>query len=172
MSVVVIVLEVWMIIRMIRTIYQKNLQSQVWLLTEKYFSNYFLLLGSGILMLLFAVRALFNMRKQRWLAVAVVLMCGAVAAFEVKMLIDYPGSNRHLADLVNYLVLLIGALTMMVLSFILLGNGEAKKRYSLCVMYVFSAVCINLRSSRWSSSLCVCSCGDRSTDFSCSHHRI
>ena len=143
MSVVVIVLEVWMIIRMIRTIYQKNLQSQVWLLTEKYFSNYFLLLGSGILMLLFAVRALFNMRKQRWLAVAVILMCGAVAAFEVKMLIDYPGSNRHLADLVNYLVLLIGALTMMVLSFILLGNGEAKKRYSLCVMYVFSAVCIN-----------------------------
>ena len=143
MSVVVIVLELWMILRMIKTIFQKNLQSQVWVLTEKYFSNYFLLLGSGILMLLFAVRALFNMRKQRWLAIAVILMCGAVAAFEVKMFAEYPGSSKQTPDLINYIILFAGALAMIVLSFILLANGEAKKRYSLCVMYVFSFVCIN-----------------------------
>ena len=143
MSVVVIVLETWMILRMIKLIYQKHLQSQVWVLTEKYFSNYFLLLGSGILMLLFALRALFNMRKQRWLAIAVIAMCAAVAVFEVKMLVDFPGSGKKSPELINYVILLSSAIAMIVYSFILLGNGKERKRYSLGVMYVFSFVCIN-----------------------------
>ena len=48
MSVVVIVLELWMIERMTMTIITKHLQSQFWDLTEKYYANYFLLLASGI----------------------------------------------------------------------------------------------------------------------------
>ena len=143
MSVVVIVLEIWMIIRMIRTIFEKNLQSQFWNLTEKYFSNYFLLLSSGVLMLLFAVRALYDKRKHRWLAVLVILMCSAVAVFEIWMLTKYPGSNKKNIDLLNYIILLTASLIMIGFSFVMLSNGSDKKWQSLTVMYVFSFVCIN-----------------------------
>ena len=143
MSVIVIVLEIWMIIRMTRTIFEKNLQSQFWSLTEKYYSNYFLLMSSGLLMLLFAVRAIYDRRRFRWLALVVIGICGAVAAFEIWMLTKYPGSSKTVTDLSNYIIILTAAIVMIAFSFVLMSNGKDKKWQSLTVMYVFSFVCIN-----------------------------
>ncbi|MBQ1339950.1 MAG: hypothetical protein IIY35_04930, partial [Ruminococcus sp.] len=143
MSIVVIVLEIWMILRMTRTIFEKNLQSQIWTLTEKYYSNYVLLLSSGILMLLYAIRALTKKHKHKWIAFLVMIMCAAVAVFEVWMLSKYNGSGKKLADLVNYIILLSAAILMMIFSVLLMRGSEDRKWQSLSVMYVFSFVCIN-----------------------------
>lgn len=62
MSIVVIVLEIWMIIRLTRTIIANHLTSELPHLFEKYYSNYFMLLAAGIAMLVYAVR--FNLGKK------------------------------------------------------------------------------------------------------------
>lgn len=51
MSVVVIVIEIWMIIRLTNTIFANNLQGNFMHYFEKYYINYIVLLASGILML-------------------------------------------------------------------------------------------------------------------------
>ena len=56
MSVVVIVLEIWMIIRMTNTILVNHLQSNFMHYFEKYYINYIVLLASGVLMLIFSLR--------------------------------------------------------------------------------------------------------------------
>ena len=58
MSMVVIVLEVWMLIRMTKTIFENNLQSNFKYYFEKYYANYLVLLASGIIMLIYAIRYL------------------------------------------------------------------------------------------------------------------
>ena len=58
MSMVVIVLEVWMLIRMTKTIFENNLQSNFKHYFEKYYANYLVLLASGIIMLVYAIRYL------------------------------------------------------------------------------------------------------------------
>ena len=143
MSVIVIVLELWMIVRMTRTIFEKHLQSQFWNITEKYYSNYVLLLSSALLMLLYAIRALYDSRKHRWLAMLVIGLCAAVAAFEVWRIAEYPGSGKKTVDFLNYIILLSAAVIMITFSFVMLKNGSDKKWQSLTVMYVFSFVCIN-----------------------------
>ena len=143
MSVVVISLELWMIIRMIRTIFEKNLQDKIESLIESYFSNYFLLFSAGVLMLLFAVRALYNVRKTRWISVLVIAMCSAVAVFEITMLSKYSESSKDSADLFNYIILLLSSLIMIVFSVILIIGRSEKEWHSLFVMYVFSFCCIN-----------------------------
>ena len=65
MSIVVIVLEIWMIIRMTIQIFQYNLQSRFAHYFEKYYANYFVLLASGVLMLIFAVRYIKGKTKDR-----------------------------------------------------------------------------------------------------------
>ena len=143
MSVIVIVLELWMIERMIKTIFEKDLGSKFWELTESYFSNYFMLLSAGLLMLLFALRALFNTRKTRWLAVAVIIFSAAVAVFEARMIISYGGSSKTAADLSNYIILFSASLVMVFFAVVLILNRWERKWHSLCVMYVFSFCCIN-----------------------------
>ena len=56
MSIVVIVLEIWMIMRMTLTIFRENLQSNMMHYIEKYYINYFILMFTGIIMLFFSVR--------------------------------------------------------------------------------------------------------------------
>ena len=58
MSIIVIVLEVWMIIRLTKTIIENNLQSNFIHFFEKYYSNYLVLLAIGIITLIFALRFL------------------------------------------------------------------------------------------------------------------
>ncbi|WP_294471801.1 bifunctional diguanylate cyclase/phosphodiesterase [uncultured Ruminococcus sp.] len=55
MSVIVIVLEIWMIIRLTKTIIVNNLQANLSHYIETYYSNYFILLGAGVAMFVFAV---------------------------------------------------------------------------------------------------------------------
>lgn len=56
MSVIVIVLEIWMIIRLTKTIIVNNLQDRLSYFFENYYLYYFILLASGLAMLIFAVR--------------------------------------------------------------------------------------------------------------------
>ncbi|EWM53554.1 bifunctional diguanylate cyclase/phosphodiesterase [Ruminococcus flavefaciens] len=56
MSIVIIVLEIWMILRLTYKIFDEHLQTQFWQLFEKYYSNYIILTFTGVIMLLFAVR--------------------------------------------------------------------------------------------------------------------
>lgn len=65
MSIVVIVLEIWMIIRMTMQIINYNLQSNFAHYFERYYSNYLVLLSSGVLMLFFAVRYIKGKTKDR-----------------------------------------------------------------------------------------------------------
>lgn len=143
MSVVVMVLELWMIIRMIRTIIEDNLYSSITTLTEKYFANYFLLLSAGILMLLYAVRALYDHRKCRFISVAVIIFSAGVCVFEMWMISRYSKETKTISDLQNYLILLLAGISLIIFSIILLRNGKDKKWQSLSVMYIFSFVCIN-----------------------------
>ena len=67
MSLVVIVLEVWMIIRMTVTIFRDNLQSNMMHYIEKYYVNYFILTFTGIIMLILAVRFMRGKKDNRYL---------------------------------------------------------------------------------------------------------
>ena len=65
MSAVIIVLELWMIIRMTRKIISEHLQKDFMLFFEKYYSNYLILLFMGCIMLFCAVRFLKGRSKNR-----------------------------------------------------------------------------------------------------------
>ena len=56
MSLLVIVLEIWMIIRLTKTIIENDLTANLKHYFEAYYLNYFILLGAGIAMLLIALR--------------------------------------------------------------------------------------------------------------------
>jgi len=71
MSIVVIVLEVWMIIRMTVTIFRDNLQSNMIHYIEKYYINYFILTFTGVIMLFFAVRFMRGKKDKRYLCTVV-----------------------------------------------------------------------------------------------------
>lgn len=71
MSIVVIVLEVWMIIRMTVNIFRDNLQSNMIHYIEKYYINYFILTFTGVIMLFFAVRFMRGKKDKRYLCTVV-----------------------------------------------------------------------------------------------------
>lgn len=71
MSLVVIVLEVWMIIRMTVTIFRDNLQSNMMHYIEKYYVNYFILTFTGIIMMILAVRFMRGKKDNRYLCTVV-----------------------------------------------------------------------------------------------------
>ncbi len=71
MSLVVIVLEIWMIIRMTVTIFRDNLQSNIMHYIEKYYVNYFILTFTGIIMLILAVRFMRGKKDNRYLCTVV-----------------------------------------------------------------------------------------------------
>lgn len=143
MSVVVIVLEVWMILRMTKTIIRDHLQEQFWHITEKYYSNYFLLLSAGILMLLFAVRYLTGKKWVRFISPLVIAMSAAVCVFEVWMISKYDSATVTRDQLSNYIINLCAGIFLIVFSVIILTNHSDKKWQSLSVMYLFSFVCLN-----------------------------
>ncbi|MBR1864293.1 MAG: EAL domain-containing protein [Ruminococcus sp.] len=68
MSVLVIVLELWMIIRLTRKIINEGLQKQLSYLIKNYFINYFILLGAGTVMLIFAVRFVTGRKDNKFLS--------------------------------------------------------------------------------------------------------
>ena len=73
MSAVIIVLELWMIIRLTLTIIREHLQDNLIYYFEKYYSNYIILLSMGCIMLFCAVRFLRGKLKNR--AIIVITKC-------------------------------------------------------------------------------------------------
>ena len=67
MSVMVVVLEVWMIIRLTRTIIVNHLQADLPHFFEKYYSNYLILLSAGVAMLIFAVRYILGKTDRKFI---------------------------------------------------------------------------------------------------------
>ncbi len=65
MSIVIIILEVWMIIRMTQTIIERNDMDRFMHYFEKYYSNYLILLANGIIMLVFATRFILGKTSNR-----------------------------------------------------------------------------------------------------------
>lgn len=65
MSGVIIVLEIWMIIRLTITIIRDHLHDKLFYYFERYYSNYFILLFMGCIMLICAVRFLKGKLKNR-----------------------------------------------------------------------------------------------------------
>ena len=145
MSIVVILLEIWMIIRMCKTIVVNQIQEQAALLNiaNKYYANYFILLSSGILMLLYTIRFRKKWRRTRWISLLVMALCAAVIVFEVYMLANNPPGSVPLHTYVNYIVLLCAGAAMIILSLLLILREEDKKSQSLTMLYLFSFVSIN-----------------------------
>ncbi|MBR1763862.1 MAG: bifunctional diguanylate cyclase/phosphodiesterase [Ruminococcus sp.] len=94
-------------------------------------------------MLLYAVRVLYDKRRVRWVGILVILLSAAVVAFEIWMLTQYKDSGKPTSSLQNYIILLFGAVSMIILAVVLLTDRGNKKAESLSVMYIFSFVCIN-----------------------------
>ena len=145
MSVVVIVLELWMIVRMTRTIFVDAITGDAfWKIVDKYYTNYFVLLGSGILMLLYAVRFLRGKPWTSWLSLLTVGLSGAVCVYEIRafaMPQTLTVSGAHIFE--NHVIQLSASVMMIVFSVVLILSKEVKKWASLSVLYVFSFVCIN-----------------------------
>ena len=89
MSIVIIVLEVWMIIRMTRKIFREHLQSKFWHLVDSYYANYLILLSAGLLMLTMAVRFVSGRQRVRWLGLIAPVLSAPVCVFEVWMISKY-----------------------------------------------------------------------------------
>ena len=66
MSIVVVVLELWMIFRMTRMWFNGELPNPFSYYLEKYYINYFLLLGAGIFMLVYALLFIKGKTKRPW----------------------------------------------------------------------------------------------------------
>ena len=144
MSIIVIVLEIWMIVRMTRTVITNHLTGKAfWHVVDSYYANYFILISAGILMLLLAVRFFTGKKWIRWLGILPILFAVPVCIFEVRMISQYDSAVISDRELKNYIVLLNAGLLLIFFSALLMRSKKDRRRQSLAVMYVFSAICIN-----------------------------
>ena len=144
MSVVVIALEVWMVIRMIRTVVTNHMTGDVfWGVVDKYFMNYFILLSAGILMLLYALRFTRGWQKSRWAALFVAALSLLVCVYEIHMLSTHTIYTVPARTYLNYIILFLAGAAMIVFSAMLISSKTDKKWQTLSVLYIFSFICIN-----------------------------
>ena len=83
MSVIVVVLEIWMIFRMTRTIFNlpDEIRKPMEYYFEKYYINYFILLTAGICMLIVAVRFLKGKKDNHLIGTAVKLIFSFICIY-------------------------------------------------------------------------------------------
>ena len=143
MAVVVIVLEIWMIIRMTRTIFEKHLQSSFWHIVDSYYTNYFILLSAGLLMLTMAVRFVSGKLWVRWIGLLAAAFSAPVCVFEVWKITQYSPASGDPHELKNYVILFFAGLLMILFSLLALRKKQDRKWENMTFMYVFSFVCIN-----------------------------
>ncbi len=143
MSAIVIILELWMIARMTKTVIVEHLQSKFWHIVDSYYSNYFILLASGMLMLALALRFSRQAVGIRWLGIPVMIFSVPVCVFEVWQISQYRPDERDPHALVNYIILLCAGLLLVFFSALLLRGRKDRRWESLSVLYLFSFVCIN-----------------------------
>ena len=146
MSVIVIILEIWMIIHMTRTVYEDHLQSIFWTIAEKYYSNYFVLLSSGVLMLLYALRSIYKEKSSfrlKLLAILPAVLCLVVTVFEIWRISIFKPAPDNGKDLHNYILLLTESIVLIAFTIVFITGKKDVRWQSLTVMYVFSFVCLN-----------------------------
>jgi len=146
MSVVVIVLEIWMIIRMIKTIVVNQITDPAGLINiiNKYIANYLILLSAGILMLLYAMRFKKGWWKRiRWVSLTVIAMSLSVIVFEIYMLSSSPLGPLVRNLFLNCIVQLCAGIAEIILSVLLIRKKEDNQIHSLLMLYLFSFVSIN-----------------------------
>lgn len=143
MSVIVIMLEIWMIIHMTRTIINEHIQHLFWNIADKYYSNYLILLCIALLMLLFAIRYFKGSNRTRWLCLLIIPMAAAVCVFEIWQLSKYDPAQVQASYFANYIILLIAGIITITLAVLLMTGKNDKKWQSLTTMYLFSFICIN-----------------------------
>ena len=99
MSVVVIVLELYMIYYMSTKVILTPITGEAfWHVVDKYFTNYFILLGSGILMLLYALRFLYQKYWVKWLSILTLGLAGSVCIYEIRCLVRAGGEGTALQN--------------------------------------------------------------------------
>ncbi len=81
MSVVVIVLEIWMIVRMTRMWFRGELPNPFTYYLEKYYINYFLLLSAGLIMLIYALLFLREKTKHPWVGRCMMYAFSAICIY-------------------------------------------------------------------------------------------
>lgn len=144
MSVVVIVLELWMIIRMIKTVTVQHITGDALLsICDRYFCNYFILLSAGVLMLLFALRSTRGWTEQRWFCCAVIPCCIVPAVFDIWYVATRTAEQLTFNIIYNCVIITIAGALMILFSAVMLRNHGDRKWQSLFMLYLFSFVCIN-----------------------------
>ena len=144
MSAIVIVLEIWMIFRMIKTVIINQITGDsLTHVIDRYFTNYFILLSAGILMLLYALRFKRGYRRTRWLSLISVALCIPVILFEIRTLSTTAFGTVEARAYTNYIVLLCAGILLLIFAGLLLRNKEDQKRESIALLYLFSIICLN-----------------------------
>lgn len=81
MSIVVIVLEVWMIVRTTVTLIRKDMMDKFGLYFEKYYINYIILLTAGVIMFVFALRYVLGKTDRKWLGILIKWAFSAICIY-------------------------------------------------------------------------------------------
>lgn len=141
MSVVVIVLELYMIYYMSTKVILTPITGEAfWHVVDKYFTNYFILLASGILMLLYALRFLYQKYWVKWLSILTLGLAGSVCIYEIRCLVRAGGEGTALQ---NRILLLAAGFLLIAFSVMLFTGRQDVRWQSLGVLYTFSVVCID-----------------------------
>lgn len=154
MSAVIIVLELWMIIRMTRSIFTDHLQKVFWVLVEKYYTNYFVLLASGLIMLAFALKHTTQKTGSRWLGLPAIVVCGLAAAAEVRIIWVRTGEllaennmaavfEKYRSNYIQSFIVLISSLMLISMAISVMIHQKDRRWKRLFVLYLFSFVCID-----------------------------
>ena len=128
MCVIVIILELWMIARMIRKAVVTHMDGPTLAgVFERYFSNYIILLSVAVILLLYAVRAVTGKSRFLWASVFSLVGGTGIAAYEIWLLIRYDPATVPARSLHNYICNLISGIGVAVFSLMFLYDGKAGK---------------------------------------------
>ena len=154
MSAVIIVLELWMIIRMTRSIFTDHLQSVFWVLVENYYTNYFVLLASGLIMLAFALKHITQKSSPRWLGLPAIVVCGLAIAAEVRIVFVRTGDliakdqldsvfYEYRSKYIQSCIIILSSLMLISMAISVMIHQKDRRWKSLFVLYLFSFVCLD-----------------------------
>ena len=143
MSVVYIALELWVTLRMLRTIFLNGRQSELLARTEHYLANYAVLFSAAVLMLLYALRFFKRSPRLRLIALLPGALCTLTAFFEVWILFLRSGARSDSRTRINDTVLLAASLLLILLSGLLLIRRKDVRKHSIAMIWVFAVIGIN-----------------------------
>ncbi|MBO4877892.1 MAG: EAL domain-containing protein [Ruminococcus sp.] len=102
MSVVIIVLELWMIIRLTRIIMRDESYDQIPYFFRRYYSNYFMLITTGIIMLLFSIRYVKGQSRNKTAGTALMIIFTFICLlFGIKVSLNDYGIGEQILTLLT-----------------------------------------------------------------------